>query len=131
MSEFNVGLKQRLWAIADSQGFIPKDDPETWYRNFGPPWRGWLPRFGTPKGIIWMRTWRTMRKRWILHAPGAISVQGGFSLGGPRTLALLSGAEDSTDWATAALNWSEHLALQHKISQTKKNNFNCIYEKYL
>ena len=88
MSEFNVGLKQRLWAIADSQGFIPKDDPETWYRNFGPPWRGWLPRFGTPKGIIWMRTWRTMRKRWILHAPGAISVHGGVSTGEPRTRAI-------------------------------------------
>ena len=26
---FNVGLELRKWAISDSLGFIPEDDPET------------------------------------------------------------------------------------------------------
>ena len=34
------------------------------------------------------------------HAPGAISVHGSFWPGEPRTQALQSGAEDSTNWAT-------------------------------
>ena len=49
-----------------------------------------------------MGTWRILRLRQILHAAGAISVHDGFSPGEPRTRALRSGAEDSTDWATAA-----------------------------
>ena len=35
--------------------------------------------FGTPKGIIWMGTWRTLQPRRIL-APGAISVYDSFRL---------------------------------------------------
>ena len=42
---------------ADGLGFILKDDPETCHRNFDPPRRGWLSRFGTPRGIIWIGTW--------------------------------------------------------------------------
>ena len=49
---FNVGLEQHQWAIADGLGFIPKDDPETFHRNFDPLRRGWLPHFGTPRDII-------------------------------------------------------------------------------
>ena len=50
-----------------------------------------------------MGTWSTLHARRILHAPGAISVHGGFSPGEPRALALRSGVEYFTDWATAAL----------------------------
>ena len=80
MSGFNVGLELRLWDIADGRGFIPKDDPETCYRNFDPPRRGWLPNFGTPTGIIWVGTWRTLLPRQILHAPISFSVHGSFCL---------------------------------------------------
>ena len=45
LDEFNVGLELRQQVIADSLGFIPKDNPETCHRNFDPPQRGWLPRF--------------------------------------------------------------------------------------
>ena len=95
MAGYNVELEQRWWAIADGLGFIPKDDSEICHRNCHPPRRGWLPRFGTPRDIIWMGTWRTLHPRRILHTPSAISVHGE-----PRTRALLSGAEDSIDWAT-------------------------------
>ena len=78
VSGFNVGLEQRKWAIADGLGFIPKDHPETCHRNFDPTRRRWLPRFDTPRDIIWMGTWRTLHPRRILHAPGAISVHGSF-----------------------------------------------------
>ena len=47
--------------------------------NFDPPRRGWLPRFDTPRGIIWMGTWRTLHPRRILYAPGAINEHGGVS----------------------------------------------------
>ena len=83
-----------------SLGLIPKDDPETCHRNFDSPRRGWLLRFGTPRGIIWKE--RTLHPRRILHAPGAISVHGGFSPDESRTRVLRSGAEYSTDWATVA-----------------------------
>ena len=56
-----------------------------------------------------MGIWRTLQPRRILHAPGAISVHGGVSPGKPRTRALQSGAEDSTDWAPAALGFLEDL----------------------
>ena len=39
LSGFNVGLELRKWAIADSLGFIPKDEPETSHRNFDSPGR--------------------------------------------------------------------------------------------
>ena len=100
---FNVGLEQRLWAIADGLGLIPKDDPEICHRNFDPSRRGWLSRFGTPRGIIRMVTWRTLHLRRILHASGAISKHGSFSPGEPRTRALQSRNEYSADWATEAL----------------------------
>ena len=58
--------------------------------------------FGTPKDIICMGTSRTLHPRLILHVPGAISVHGGFSTGESRTRARQFGAENSTDWATAA-----------------------------
>ena len=31
---------------------------------------------GSPRGIIWLGTCRTLHPRWILHAPGVISVHG-------------------------------------------------------
>ena len=34
----NTGLEQVLWATADCQVFIPKDDSETCHCNFDPPW---------------------------------------------------------------------------------------------
>ena len=40
-----------------------------------------------------MGTWRTLHSQQILHAPGAISVYGGVSLGKLRTRAFRSGAE--------------------------------------
>ena len=67
------------WTIADGLGLIPMDGPETCHHTFDLPRRGWLPRFGTPRGIIWMGTWRTLHTRLILHAPGAISVHGDVS----------------------------------------------------
>ena len=39
---------------------------------------GWLPRFSTLRGIIWIWTWRTLHPWRILHAPGAISVHCSF-----------------------------------------------------
>ena len=42
-----------------------------------------------------------LSKRRILHAPGAISVHGSVSPGKPRTRALRSEAEGSSDLATA------------------------------
>ena len=70
--EVQIGILPTVWES------FPKDEPETCYRNFDPPWREWLPRFDTPRGIIWMGTWRTLHPRRILHAPGAISVHGSF-----------------------------------------------------
>ena len=61
------------------------------------------PRFGTPRGVIWMGTWRTLHPRRILHAPGAISVHRGVSPGKPRTRVLRFGAEWSTEWTNTAL----------------------------
>ena len=62
------------------------------------------PPFGTPRGIIWMEIWRTLHARRILLAPDAIRrLHGGFSPGEPRTPALRSGAEVSTDWTATAL----------------------------
>ena len=78
MSGFNIGLELRYWALADGRGFIPKDDQDTGHRNFDPPRRGWLPRFGTPRGLIWMVSWRKLYSRRILHAPGTISLHGSF-----------------------------------------------------
>ena len=62
------------WAIADSLGFIPEDDPKTCNHNFDPPWRGWLSRFGTPRDIIWMGTCRILHPRRILPAPRLVLV---------------------------------------------------------
>ena len=56
-----------------------------------------------------MGTWRTVHPQRILHAPGAISVYGSFSLGEPRTRALQSGAEDSTDWATSIEKMTKYI----------------------
>ena len=75
---FNVGLE-----LLSSLGLIPKDGPETCHHNFDLPRMGLLPRFGTPRGIIWMGTWRSLHPRQTLLAPGAISVYGGFSPGEP------------------------------------------------
>ena len=73
------------------------DDPETCHRNFDPPRRVWVPRIGTLRGIICMGTWRTLHPRRILHALDAISAHGGFLPGEPRTWALWSEAENSTE----------------------------------
>ena len=42
------------WTIADNLLPIPKNGPESCYRNFHPPRREWLTRFGTPRGIIFV-----------------------------------------------------------------------------
>ena len=91
------------WAVADGLGLIPKDGPETCHHNFDLPRWGWLPHFGTPRGIIWMGTWRTLYPRLILQAPGTISVHGGVLPGEPQNRALWSGGERFTNRATAAL----------------------------
>ena len=75
MGGFNVGLELRWRAIANGLGFIPTDDPETCHRNYDPPRREWLSRYGAPRCIIRMGTWRTLHPRRILYAPGVISVQ--------------------------------------------------------
>ena len=68
--------KATQWSIADDLTFVSKDGQKTCNHNFDLPRRGWLPHFGTPRGIIWMRTWRTLHPWRILHAPDAISVYG-------------------------------------------------------
>ena len=50
-----------------------------------------------------MGTWRTLHPRRILHALGAISVHRDVLLGEPRTRALRSGTECSSDLHTAGL----------------------------
>ena len=40
-----------------------------------------------------MVTWRTLHPRWISHAPGVISIHGGFLPGKPRACTLRFGAE--------------------------------------
>ena len=40
------------WAIADGLGLIPKDGPQICHHNFDPSRKGWLPRFGTPRGTV-------------------------------------------------------------------------------
>ena len=57
---FNVELELRQWAIADGLGFIPEDDPETYYHNFDPPRRGRFCHFGTSRGANLMETWWTL-----------------------------------------------------------------------
>ena len=81
------GTRATQWAITDGLGLILKDGPETCHHNFDLPRRGWLPCFGTPRGIICMGSWRTLHPRWILHAPGSISVHGGVSPDEPLILA--------------------------------------------
>ena len=49
-----------------------------------------------------MGIWRTLHLRWILYAPGAISVHDSFLPSEPRTQALRFGAADPTDWAAVA-----------------------------
>ena len=98
---------------------IPKNDPETCHRNFDPPQRGWLLRFGTPRGIIWMGTWITIHPWRILHASGAISVHSYFSAGKPQTRAFRCEDEDSTDWATPLpICFRKHTQFLNKISGT-------------
>ena len=75
---FNVKLEERSGLLPTVWGHIPKDCSETCHYNFDPLRRRWLPLFGTPRGIIWMGTWRILHPRRILHAPGAISLHGSF-----------------------------------------------------
>ena len=89
------------WAIADSLGLIHKDGTKTCHHHFDPPQRGWLPRFGILRGIIWMGTWKTLHPRKILHATSSISVHGSFHQASLEP--GHSGLELRT-WATAAPN---------------------------
>ena len=98
---FKRWTRTTQWAVSDGLGFIPKNGPETCHHNFDLPRRGWLPRFGTPRGIIRMGIGRTLHRRRILRASGAISVHGGVSPGEPRTQALRFGAEGSFNLPTA------------------------------
>ena len=91
------------WDIADDLEFVLKDYLETCHHNFDPSRREWLSHFDTPRGIIWMGTWRTLYPRWILHASDAISIHGGVLAGKPRAQVRRSGTEHSADWATATL----------------------------
>ena len=85
------------WTIVDGLGLIPKVDPETCHHNFDTPRRGLLPLHRPRRGLIFMKTWRTLHSRQILHAPGAISVRGSVLPGSPgKTLPLPSGAELSS-----------------------------------
>ena len=70
---FNVG-RATHWAFANGLGVNPKADPETSglaILNLRQVARPSLCQ-GTPRGIIWMGTWRTLNPRRLLHAPGAI-----------------------------------------------------------
>ena len=93
------------------------------HRNFDPPQRGWLPRYGIPRDIIWMGTWWTLYPRRILHAPGAISVHGGVSPDTPQTRALQSEDKYSADWATAA---PEIRAFDFILPEQLSDNNTCI-----
>ena len=88
-------------AIADVLGLIPKDHPEICHHNFDPPTqRRWLPHFVTLRGIIGME----FKGHCTDDGFYQISfVHGAISLGEPRTRALQSGANCSSDWATAAI----------------------------
>lgn len=58
-------------------GFLthPEGLSEDILPKFWTSMRGWLPNFGDiPKAYFWMGIWRTLRPRWILRPPGAISV---------------------------------------------------------
>ena len=81
-------------------GLIPKNDPETCRYNFNLSWRGWFPRFGTPRGIIWMGTWRTLHSEefYMHHVPLAYIL-----VFHQASLELRSGAEYSANWETKAL----------------------------
>ena len=79
---------------------ISKDDLETCHHNFDPPRRVCLPRFGTPRGIIWMGTWRTLHSEefYMHHVPLAYIL-----VFHQASLELRSGAEYSANWETKAL----------------------------
>ena len=67
--------------------------------------RLWLPRFDTPRGIIWKGTWRqcTHVEFYVQQAYMQHSVQCSISPGEPQTQALWSGTQCSTNWATTAV----------------------------
>ena len=99
----------RPWARAtlvgysDGLGLVPKDDPETCHCNFDPPQRGWLPRFGTPRRHNLDGNLEDIGPTMDFTCTRRQKLNAGFLPGEPRTRALRSGAEYSTDWATAAL----------------------------
>ena len=87
-------LGQVGWGIADGLVFMPNGDPETCITILI------CHSFGTPRGLIWMETQRTLDLQRILYAPGVISVHGSFSLGESRTRVLRSETEHSIYWTT-------------------------------
>ena len=99
-------------------GLLPTVWDSTWRLHSGDTWSSILilrqlasPSLcqGTHRGIIWQGTWRTLRPRLILHAPGAsISLHIGLYSGGePRTRDLRSQIRRSADWSTTAINIKE------------------------
>ena len=92
--------------------------PET-HHNFHHVRRGWLLRFSTPRGIIWMGIWRTLYSRRILHATSAISVHGRFSPGEPLIRVIQSRVQNSTHLATVAPG-----------KKVKSWHFSTIYSTY-
>ena len=44
--------RETRWTIADGLGLYSKNVPRICHHNFDLPRRGWLPRFGNPRGII-------------------------------------------------------------------------------
>ena len=70
----------------------------------------------------------TLHPRRILHAAGAISVHGGFSPGEPRALALRSGAEYYTDWATEAPKFSRKNIVLYNRGYLKQSYKNHLYD---
>ena len=118
--EFNVGLEKRIGLLPtvwNSSRRMIRGHAITILILYGGD------GFGIPRGIIWMETWRTLYPRWILHAPGAISVHDSVLPGQPRTRAVQFGSESSSDLATTdpnlnlkvnmIKNWSSGDGLSH------------------
>ena len=79
---------------------------ETHHHNFDPLRRGMAPPLWYPKRYNLDGNLEDTAHT-ILYAPSAISVHGGVSPDRPRTQALQSGAEISSDWPPRPSAWAE------------------------
>ena len=119
MDGFSVGLEPRSELLQPGQA-----GPETCHHNFDLPRRGWFPRFGTPRGIIWKGIWRTLQIRRVLHASSAISIHGGVLPGKLRNRTFQSGDECSDNKATAA--WVTLNIGKQEFRASRLNSAVCI-----